>query len=168
MSGTTRWHRTLAANRFPIYAPTFVDQMEFYEKASMFHCPSARFTEAPATTPQFSIAMNSKLVSAAQPMVVSTWILSPTTTPYFIESGVPGEPKFHEQQSNYNGQPHAFASRFSVRHGGSGVLAFADGHAEALRGDRVVETSPDSGHAGKAIFPGGAISWCLKPSVNPN
>jgi prepilin-type processing-associated H-X9-DG protein len=150
------------------YAPTFTDQMEFYERASLFHCPSARFTVAPATYPQFSMAMNSKLINAAVPRVMSALIQDPVRTPYFMESGVPGEEKFFDRQSNYNGQPHAFASRFSGRHGGYGVLAFADGHARALHGSKVVDMAPGSLTAGKALFPGSEVAWCTDPTVDPN
>jgi prepilin-type N-terminal cleavage/methylation domain-containing protein/prepilin-type processing-associated H-X9-DG protein len=145
------------------YAPTFADQMEFYERASMFHCPSARFRESPAAYPQFSMAMNSKLVSDTVPRVMSSLIQDPSRTPYFIESGVPGEKKFHAKQSPYNGQPHAFASRFSARHGGYGVIAFADGGAAAIHGSKVVDTT-----AGKAIFPAGEVVWCTDPTEDPN
>jgi prepilin-type N-terminal cleavage/methylation domain-containing protein/prepilin-type processing-associated H-X9-DG protein len=150
------------------YAPTFADQMEFYERASMFHCPSARFTVAPATYPQFSMAMNSKLVSDTVPRVMSSIIQDPSRTPYFIESGVPGEEKFYEKQSAYNGQPHAFASRFSGRHGGYGVIAFADGHAAAIHGRKVVDMNSAPPIAGKALFPCPSVAWCTDPSVNPN
>ena len=150
------------------YAPAFADQMEFYERASMFHCPSARFTVAPASYPQFSMAMNSKLISDTIPRVLSSIIRDPSRTPYFIESGVPGEKKFHQKQSTYNGQPHAFATRFSGRHGGSGVIAFADGRAAAIHGSKVVDTTPGSPSAGKAIFPSGEVVWCTDPAVDPN
>jgi prepilin-type N-terminal cleavage/methylation domain-containing protein/prepilin-type processing-associated H-X9-DG protein len=150
------------------YAPTYADQMEFYKRASMFHCPSARFTVAPAAYPQFSMAMNSKLISTAVPRVMSSLIQDPSRTPYFMESGVLGEKKFDEKQSTYNGQPHAFASRFSGRHSNSGVLAFADGHAAALHGSKVVDTTPGSSSAGKALFPATDVTWCTDPTVDPN
>jgi prepilin-type processing-associated H-X9-DG protein len=142
--------------------------MEFYQRASMFHCPSARFTESPATYPQFSMAMNSKLISGFAPRVRSSTIQEPSRTPFFMESGVPGERKFYYRQSTYNGQPHGFASRFSGRHGGYGVLAFADGRAEAVHGGKVVDTTPGSPGEGKAIFPPGAIVWTTDPATNPN
>jgi prepilin-type processing-associated H-X9-DG protein len=166
------WYNALApymdCNPVSAYAPAFADQMEFYERASMFHCPSARFREGPAAYPQFSMAMNSKLISDGVPRVMSSLIQDPSRTPYFIESGVPGEKKFHPKQSTYNGQPHTFASRFSGRHGGSGVIAFADGHAAAIHGSKVVNTTPGSATAGKAIFPAVEVVWCTDPTVDPN
>ena len=166
------WYNVLAeevgCKPLSAYAALSTDQMEFYDRASMFQCPSARFIESPATYPQFSMAMNSKLVSATVPRVISTLIQDPSRTPYFIESGVPSEKKFYERQSIYNGQPHAFASRFSGRHGGYGVIAFADGHAAPIHGSKVVDMVPGSRSGGKALFPSSEVVWCPDPSVNPN
>ena len=65
------WYNVLAEEMgckpLSAYAALSTDQMEFYDRASMFQCPSARFIESPATYPQFSMAMNSKLISAAVP-----------------------------------------------------------------------------------------------------
>jgi len=150
------------------YAAMSADQMGFYGRSSMFHCPCARFTQSPATTPQFSIAMNSKLIGPETPKILSTSIEEPTRTPYFVEAGVPGETPFHPKQTLYNGQPHVFASRFSVRHEGKGNLGFPDGHVESKAGKSVVETAPGSPAQGKAIFPPGEIIWCPDSTVNPN
>ena len=170
------WYNALApfmgCKPVAAYAAAFADQMEFYERSSNFHCPSARFgtssNVAPATYPQFSMAMNSKLISPATPRVMSSIIQDPSRTPYFLESGLPGEKKFHEKQSTYNGQPHGFASRFSARHDGYGVIAFADGHATALAGSQVVETTPGAMGIGRAIFPPREVIWCTDSTVNPN
>jgi prepilin-type processing-associated H-X9-DG protein len=171
-SETGVWYNVLApyvgCKPLSDYAALSTDQMEFYERASMFHCPSARFTESPATYPQFSMAMNSKLISATVLRVNSALIQDASRTPYFMESGVPGEKKFYDKQSNYNGQPHGFASRFSGRHGGYGTLAFADGHAAAVPGNKIVDMIPSGPTAGKALFPSSEVVWCTDPLVNPN
>ena len=166
------WYNVLAEEMgckpLSAYAALSADQMEFYERPSMFQCPSACFVESPATYPQFSMAMNSKLVSATVPRVMSSLIQDPSRTPFFIESGVPAETKFYEKQSTYNGQPHAFASRFSGRHDGYGVIAFADGHAAPIHGSKVVDMNSAPPIAGKAIFPSRDVVWCIDPLVNPN
>jgi len=73
-------------------------------------------------------------------------------------------------QKPYNGQPHAYASRFSARHGGSGNLFMADGHAETMRGPKVVDTDPaNAGNSyGKSIYPPVDVVWRPDPESNPN
>jgi prepilin-type N-terminal cleavage/methylation domain-containing protein/prepilin-type processing-associated H-X9-DG protein len=143
------------------YAPIGVDQDQFYAKGSMFHCPSARFVNT-ATYPVFSYAMNSQIITPALPAVMSGLIREPSRTPFFLDNGVPDEKPFNVNQSSFNGQPHAWASRFSVRHNGAGNLSFADGHAESLAGGKVV--APD----GKSFFPPRDIVWRCNPQSNPN
>ncbi len=141
----------------------------FYEKGSIFTCPSSKL---PAPTvrvasPFFSLAMNSKLIrNEIRPRLSA--IQRPAQTVTFTESGLPGEPKFHVNQANYNGQPFAFASRFSARHNQSGNLTFADGHSENLRGNRVIDTVVGSPTLGKASVPQAQIVWTLDPDEDPN
>ena len=141
----------------------------FYEKASLFTCPSAKL---PAPTvrkasPFFSLAMNSKLIRNGEPSKLMAAQL-PSQTVVFTEAGLPDEPRFHPNQSAYNGQPHAFANRFSARHSGSGNLVFADGHAENLRGNQVIDTTAGSPNLGKAFVPQTRVVWTLDPLDNPN
>jgi len=151
------------------YAAITANQMGFYERRSLFHCPTARFNEGPQMYPQFSLAMNSKLMVPGSLIVKSTAIQRPTVTPLFIDCGVPGE-KTIAGQKPYNGQPHAYASRFSARHGGAGNLIMADGHVETLLAAKVVDTDPT--HAGisygKSIFPPIDVVWRPDPDSNPN
>ncbi len=145
----------------------------FYEKGSLFLCPSARFSEQPPNPrkvafPQFSTAMNSKLIrSGVQPPL--TAIRNASQTVIFNESGVPGETsaRVDENQAVFNGQPFSFASRFAARHGGSGNLIFADGHVETRRGRLVVETRTGP-NKGKAILPQTDVVWTFDPEDNPN
>ena len=115
----------------------------FYEKASLLTCPAAKLPVPTVrkASPFFSLAMNSKLIRNGEPSKLSA-IQMTSQTVVFTEAGMPDELKFHPNQSAYNGQPHAFANRFSARHSGSGNLVFADGHAENLRGNQVIDTSP--------------------------
>jgi prepilin-type N-terminal cleavage/methylation domain-containing protein/prepilin-type processing-associated H-X9-DG protein len=149
------------------YASLAANQMGFYERGSLFHCPVARFSDGARTYPQFSIAMNSKLMVPGALVVTYTSIQKPSSTPLFIDTGVPDESTI-EGQNPYNGQPHAFASRFSARHQGSGNLVMADGHAETLRAERVVDTDPNSSSYGRAIFPSTEVVWRPDPDSNPN
>src|SRR5688572_16940950 len=44
------------------YAAIAANQADFYEKRTLFHCPAARFSGGALSYPQFSLAMNSKLM----------------------------------------------------------------------------------------------------------
>ena len=139
----------------------------FYAKTSMLTCPSAQL-DLPTylNAPQFSMAYNSKLNLSSGP-TRQIQVMQPSLTVCLLESGVPGEEKFIAAQSTYNGQPHAFASRFSARHEKRGNIVFGDGHAEAMPGEKVVCTSGPN--AGKAWFPQAeGVSWTLSPSDDPN
>ena len=145
----------------------------FYQKGSLFQCPSVKFsTQAPnpkkTAFPQFSTAMNSKLIrNGSQPRL--TALQSPSQTVIFNESGVPGESsaRADDNQAVFNGQPFSFATRFAVRHSGGGNLIFADGHVETKRGKLVVESRPGP-NKGKAILPQTEIIWTVDPADNPN
>lgn len=165
------WYNVIATHtgKKPLadYATITANQMEFYEKTSLFHCPAARFGADARLYPQFSIAMNSKLMVPGSLVVRYTSIERVTQTPLFIDTGVPGENTLPGQKP-YNGQPHAFASRFSARHGGAGNLFMADGHVERLSGQKVVDANPDSVSYGKSFFPPTEVVWRPIPESNPN
>jgi prepilin-type processing-associated H-X9-DG protein len=111
--------------------------------------------------------MNSKLIRNGEPSKLAA-VQMTSQTVVFTEAGLPDELRFHPNQSAYNGQPHAFANRFSARHSGSGNLVFADGHAENLRGNQVIDTAPGSPNLGKAFVPQTRVVWTLDPLDNPN
>jgi prepilin-type N-terminal cleavage/methylation domain-containing protein/prepilin-type processing-associated H-X9-DG protein len=141
----------------------------FYEKNSLFTCPTAKLP-APAvrvTSPFFSLAMNSKLVRNNERPKTGA-IQMPSQTAVFTEAGMPEEKRFHPNQAAYNGQPHAFANRFSARHNQSGNLMFADGHSENLRGNLVIDTRPGSATLGKAFVPQTRVIWTVDPNEDPN
>jgi prepilin-type N-terminal cleavage/methylation domain-containing protein/prepilin-type processing-associated H-X9-DG protein len=141
----------------------------FYDKSSIFTCPSARLPvqQVRVGAPYFSLAMNSKLVqNAIRPKVGAIQLTSQTVA--FTEAGLPGEDRFHPNQAVYNGQPHAFANRFSARHNRTGNLVFIDGHVENLRGNLVIDTTPGSPQLGRAFVPQARVVWTVDPNANPN
>ncbi|MBN9690294.1 MAG: prepilin-type N-terminal cleavage/methylation domain-containing protein [Verrucomicrobia bacterium] len=145
----------------------------FYEKGSLFQCPSAKFSQQPPNPkkvafPQFSTAMNSKLIRNGV-QVPLTALSRPSQTVIFNENGVPGETsaRVDENQALFNGQPFSFASRFAARHSRSGNLVFADGHVETKTGKLVVETRPGP-NKGKAILPQTDVIWTADADENPN
>ncbi len=152
------------------YAAIAADQMEFYSPRSLFHCPTAKAGSSPlaATYPNFSLAMNSKLIVSNAVSIKTAAILDPSRTPFFIDCGVPGEQPLPGQKP-YNGQPHAFASRFSARHNGFGNLWMADGHLDSLPAFKVVDMNPAHTNSyGKSIFPPVDVVWRSDPRDNPN
>ncbi len=149
------------------FAATATERPGFYAKNSMLTCPSTKLDMATyLNAPQFSTAYNSKLNLSPGP-TRQMQVLDPSRTVCLLESGVTGEAKFIAAQSGYNGQPHVFASRFSARHDKRVNIVFADGHAEAMAGEKVVCTT--GANAGKAWFPQAeAVCWTLSPSDDPN
>jgi len=143
------------------------DRAGFYSRQNLFLCPSAKLPPEKLNYPHFSLAMNSKLIQGGAKVKVSE-IRLPVQTVVFTESGLPGEAKAHPNQANYTGQPHAYANRFSARHGGSGNLVFADGHAEASKASKVLDLVESSPTKGRAPFPQNVIVWTTDPASNPN
>ncbi len=154
-------------------ADYFANRPAFYSRASLFHCPAARFPRETrsdtANFALFSLAMNSKLIGGVEPTVRLGAIQRPAHTVVFLENRLPEEPKVDPAQPDTQlGQPSSYASRFSARHQESGNLVFADGHAESLKGHLVVETRPGHPNRGRAIVPQERVVWTPDSEANPN
>jgi prepilin-type N-terminal cleavage/methylation domain-containing protein len=163
------------------YAQTPSSQQDFYSAGKLFHCPEARFSEVAATYPNFSLAINSKLmrdfedrtVPAPFPLSDGSWgcklseIKEPDRTALFLDNGIPGEERLCAFQPAYAGEPKACASEFSGRHGRAGNILFAAGHVQTMAGKDVVQMNPDSVFRGRAIFPPIQVIWCRDPALVP-
>jgi len=163
------------------YAQTPSSQQGFYSAGKIFHCPRARFSDVAATYPNFSLAMNSKLMrdfeGAAVPVATAPlsrdWrrklaeIKEPARTALFLDNGIPGEERLCAFQSVYTGAPKASASEFTGRHGYGGNILFADGHVITMAGKDVVDMDPASVFRGKAIFPPAEVVWSHDPALVP-
>lgn len=160
------------------YAQTPSSQQDFYEPRSLFRCPGAKLSPVSATYPNFSLAMNSKLMfdfevvapGAADPLATKlllSEIKIPARTALMLDAGVPGEPKICEFQTTYTGQPKVYADQFPGRHNRGGNILFAAGQVVTLPGKRVVEMNPESVHRGRGIFPPGEIIWTSDPELVP-
>jgi prepilin-type N-terminal cleavage/methylation domain-containing protein len=163
------------------YARTPSSQQDFYSRGNIFHCPRARFSDVAATYPNFSLAMNSKLMRDFETAPIgnpNAWdsrlgevcrissIKDPTRTVLFADNGVRDEPKFCPEQQNYVGEPKTSASQFPGRHNRAGNIVFASGQVQTVRGMDVVEMQPGP-HYGKAIYPPREIVWCPDPAMVP-
>ena len=136
-------------------------RLPFYEPNSFFHCAAARFPKVARNTGYqialFSMAMNSQLIQAPQvPSILLAKVRHPSQTPLFLDNLLEEEsPVVPEQAQIYLGQPSAYANRFAGRrHGRNGNIAFADGHAESLPGNKVVETR------------GLSVGWAIAPPLD--
>jgi prepilin-type N-terminal cleavage/methylation domain-containing protein/prepilin-type processing-associated H-X9-DG protein len=147
------WYNALAETSgiLPMthYAETPSSQHDFYAGGKIFHCPRARFSDVAATYPNFSLAMNSKLMrdfesapigdpNVSTPRFGEVCRLSdikdPARTVLFADNGVRDEPKLCSAQQDYTGQPKASAAQFPARHNDGGNIAFAEGHVQTVRG----------------------------------
>jgi prepilin-type N-terminal cleavage/methylation domain-containing protein/prepilin-type processing-associated H-X9-DG protein len=161
------WYNTLASylsiRPASSYAPS-ASRLLFYERNSFFHCPSAPFPDPTSSAGYqiaiFSMAMNSQLIEPPDvPMVKADRIKRPSQTVLLLDNLLQEErPVVDEQAKDNLGQPAAYANRFAGRrHGRTGVMTFVDGHAEAVAGTKVVETT--GFNAGWAILPPVQIFW---------
>jgi len=177
------WYNALAVtagiSAMTQYSQTPSSQQNFYSAKTIYHCPSATFSPVAATYPNFSLAINSKLMrdfESGPPLPPSSSpleqcklseIKAPDRTALFLDNGVPGETRLCSFQPPYTGQPKAYASQFPGRHDRSGNLVFADGHALTLRGTKVVDMDPASAFRGGAIYPPVEVVWRQDPALVP-
>ncbi len=147
----------------------FFAREEFYDTKRLMHCPKARFPEFAELNNWvfFSTAMNSKLINGSELTIRWSSVREPAKTVVFLDNRLDNEPGVHAWQDNWDlGQPSAYANRFSIRHRGSGNLAFGDGHVDNMRGRNVVQT--EGSDSGKAILPQVEVIWTPDPEMNPN
>jgi len=145
------------------FAPSVV-RGDFYTRNPIFHCPRARFPKRAAeeAVAFFSLAMNSKLISAPQRSIKISSIMRPSETVMFLDNRLPDDPKVDPfQSSTALGQPSAFSSRVAARHQNRVNIPFADGHVEAFAGTTIVTN-------GSARFPQVPVIWTPDPQLNPN
>ena len=145
----------------------------FYHNSGLFHCPVAPLATAVPNpnipNAYFSIEMNSKLISGNDTAIRASTIKQPSATVFFLENRLTGESMVDSMQATTDlGQPSRYANRFAARHGGTGNLAFVDGHAQGYKGSQVVQTTKSDPNEGKAILPQTQIVWTTDPNVSPN
>lgn len=135
----------------------------FYEKASFFHCPSARLpsdTRSPSYQMAiFSRAMNSQLIIQPRSRILLGEVKKTSATILLMDNLLDEEKPVVDAQAKDNlGQPSAYANRFAGRrHLRTGNLGFCDGHAASLPGETVVETQGPN--RGWAIIPSKDVCW---------
>jgi hypothetical protein len=170
--------KSLGVTSASLYSRTPSSQRAFYTRKNLFHCPAAKFATVAATYPNFSLAMNTKLIADYQPLpdpdaeitppgLNLSEIVVPTKTALFFESGVPGEKRLSQFQTPYSGAPKGSASEFSGRHNNAGNILFAAGNVATLSAREVLDLDPNSPRRGGAIFPPTGVVWRHDPSLAP-
>lgn len=138
------------------------DRTGFYERSSLFQCPSARPKPEFSPYAYFSMSMNSQLIKLGLPPNVND-MCKPSSTVMFLDNLLRDEPRFVQGMADDNfGQPSSHANRFSIRHGGKGNLIFWDLSAGSFPGRKVVDTTPGPSY-GRPISPQREIVWDLCP-----
>jgi prepilin-type N-terminal cleavage/methylation domain-containing protein/prepilin-type processing-associated H-X9-DG protein len=132
----------------------------FYERASLFQCPSASIPTSTPLIALFSVGMNSQLIEPLEyiPTIRLSTITRPSDTVLFQDNLLDGEKRVSQFQAwDSLGQPASMATRFAgVRHGRGGNLAFGDGSVRWRVGEELVETiGPGAGQA----KPGSGVIW---------
>jgi prepilin-type N-terminal cleavage/methylation domain-containing protein len=172
--------RSLGITSAATFSKTPSSQRAFYSRNSFFHCPSARFVPLAATYPNFSLAMNSKLITEFVPIndlppdatiplpeLRMSQIVVPTKTALFLDSGVAGEKRLSEFQPAYSGQPRAYATDFVGRHNNAGNILFAAGNVSTWHAREVLDLNPNSPRRGGGIFPPTGVIWRHDPMLVP-
>jgi prepilin-type N-terminal cleavage/methylation domain-containing protein/prepilin-type processing-associated H-X9-DG protein len=155
-------------NALPPYAkrPTasnyFRIRSDFYERPSLFQCPTARPKPSRDLYAIFSMSMNSQLIKLGLPVNINN-MCRPESTVIFLDNLLEGERRVVQGMASEDlGQPSSHANRFSIRHGGRGNIIFWDLHAESFAGPRVVDTRPGRSY-GRPIEPQREVVWDLCP-----
>ena len=173
---TEVWYNTvppmLQAKRATDFALNATTKAEFYDKTSLFHCPSAKLPNNPASSLNvlFSMAMNSKLISAPLLTIRAASVQRPSDTVLFLENRLPSETGVEPAPPSTVttlGQASAYANRWIARHDRRGNLVFIDGHVENRSVNDVVDSNPGANFH-KAKFPQRDIVWTPDPNVDPN
>ena len=173
---------SLGVRKASDFSKTPSSQRQFYSRtSSIFHCPSVRFAPVSATYPNFSLAMNSKLMMDFESAPVGagpfdeSWptrlkmsqIVVPTKTALFLDAGVAGEETVSEFQLPFSGMPKAYASEFPGRHSKGGNILFAAGNVATFPAREVVDMDPNSPRRGGGIFPPTQVIWRHDPALVP-
>lgn len=140
------------------YAATYDSRAQFYGRRSLFHCPSAKYSDDYTAGPYFSLAMNSKLIQVSNSVYESfnNVMNNPSHTVLLVETGVFGEKTATAWQKDYDGRLYADGRRFSVRHAGKGNLLFGDFSVSSWPAEKVVP--PEDGKL-DYIWPQVELIW---------
>jgi prepilin-type N-terminal cleavage/methylation domain-containing protein/prepilin-type processing-associated H-X9-DG protein len=151
------------------HAANLATKEAFYSVKNIFLCPAGDYRGRNHTGPNFALAWNSQLIYKNQPATVSM-VKEPWRTALFLDSGLPGEPPLHPSQS-YDGQPKAFANRFSGRHNSGGNILMVGGSVARYRAEKIVvlksQDTNELNELGRDFFPPVDVVWTCDPAEKP-
>lgn len=115
----------------------------FHTTASIFHLKAAKYPAKTGSSAYFAFAINSQLMDNSRPAIRLHQLAKPARTALFAEAALPDERNLLPEGGATSdlGQPKVRDRRFVGRYNGSGIIGFADGHAEVVRVDKAFDTN---------------------------
>jgi prepilin-type N-terminal cleavage/methylation domain-containing protein/prepilin-type processing-associated H-X9-DG protein len=109
---------------------------DFYSAQSLFFVKAANYPERKTSRAYFAFGINSQLMDEedGRARIRLHQITKPSRTALFAEAGLPDEKDLLPAGGATDdlGQPKVRDKRFVGRYSGSGIVGFADGHAEVV------------------------------------
>ncbi len=116
----------------------------FYTKSSLFFLRGAKYPTTKVNSAYFAYGINSQLqqTDAAAGILNMNRIQKPSKTALFAEARLPDERNLLPSGGAMDslGQPKVRDRRFVARHNGYGIVAFCDGHVEAVHHTKINDT----------------------------
>jgi prepilin-type N-terminal cleavage/methylation domain len=119
------------------------DRLTFHGPESLFFVKGAKYPARTGSSAYFAYGINSQLMDKTRTRIRLHQITHPARTALFAEAGLPDEKALLPKGGAGSdlGQPKVRDRRFIGRHNGTGIIGFADGHAEVVPVDRAFDTN---------------------------
>ncbi|MEX1044933.1 MAG: prepilin-type N-terminal cleavage/methylation domain-containing protein [Chthoniobacterales bacterium] len=119
------------------------DRASFHGPESLFFVKGAKYPARTGSSAYFAYGINSQLMDNTRTRIRLHQISQPARTALFAEAGLPDEKSLLPKGGAGSdlGQPKVRDRRFIGRHNGTGIIGFADGHAEVVPVDRVFDSN---------------------------
>jgi prepilin-type N-terminal cleavage/methylation domain-containing protein/prepilin-type processing-associated H-X9-DG protein len=141
-SATNAWYNVLPPLA-GLKAARDHDRATFHGPESVFFVKGAKYPDRTGSSAYFAYGINSQLMDNTRTRVRLHQISQPSRTALFAEAGLPDEKGLLPKGGAGSdlGQPKVRDRRFIGRHNGTGIIGFADGHAEVVPVDRAFDTN---------------------------
>jgi prepilin-type N-terminal cleavage/methylation domain-containing protein/prepilin-type processing-associated H-X9-DG protein len=141
-SATNAWYNVLPPLA-GLKAARDHDRATFHGPESLFFIKGAKYPARTGSSAYFAYGINSQLMDNTRTRVRLHQISQPSRTALFAEAGLPDEKSLLPKGGAGSdlGQPKVRDRRFIGRHNGTGIIGFADGHAEVVPVDRAFDTN---------------------------
>lgn len=142
---TNAWYNVLPPMAGFLAASNYrANPSSFYEKGSLFFVRGAKYPAAKLNSAYFAYGINSQLQQddSAASILNANRIQKPSKTALFAEARLPDERALPPSGGAMDslGQPKVRDRRFVARHNGYGIVAFCDGHVEAVHHTKINDT----------------------------